>query len=132
MLKIIFKDLVTFIVVRIQSSTSTNREEGVQERCSLREYNHIRGERVDGHEKVVIDGSSGNVQVSRISKPASKRIKSSAEAIVFRHIAKTFSRYSWVEYMIGTSFLRRDSLYYCIVMCLVILVQFCKCIILQI
>ena len=36
-------------VVRIQSSTSTNREEGVQERCSLREYNHIRGERVDGH-----------------------------------------------------------------------------------
>ena len=30
------------------------------------------------------------------------------------------------------SFLRLDSLYYCIVMCLVILVQFCKCIFLQI
>ena len=37
MLKIIFKDLVTFIVVRIPSSTSTNREEGVQERCSYAE-----------------------------------------------------------------------------------------------
>ena len=35
MLKIIFEDLVTFVVVRIQSSTSTNCEEGVQERCSL-------------------------------------------------------------------------------------------------
>ena len=28
---------------------------------SKAEYNHIRGEGVDGHQKVVIDGSSGNV-----------------------------------------------------------------------
>ena len=92
----------------------------------------IRGERVDGHKKLVIDGSSANVQGSRIPKPASERIKSSAEAIIFKHTTKALSRYSWVEYMIEISFLRRDSLYYCIIMCLVILVQFCKCIFLQI
>ena len=91
----------------------------------------IRGERVDGHKKLVVDGSSANVQGSRIPKPASERIKSSAEAIVFKHITKALSRYSWVEYMIEISFLRRDSLYYCMVICLVILVQFCKCIFLQ-
>ena len=116
MLKIIYKDLVTFIVMRIQSSTNTNREEGLQERCSLQEYNHIHGERVDGHKKLVFDGSSANVQGSRIPKPASERIKSSAKAIIFKHIAKALSRYSWVEHIIEILFLHRDSLYYCIVM----------------
>ena len=93
MLKIIFKDLVTFIIV---------------------EYNHLRGERVDGHQKVVIDSFSQNVQGSRISKPASKTIKSPAEAIVLRNIAKTFSRYSWVEYMIGIFF-------YVVIACTIVL-----------